>query len=136
MRTVGHRKQPDITFAASAARLAEGARFNDGLGGLPTGCRGFIRKGLYRFKSHADANRHDRDCLAEGMAAIALERALEALRARRPDAIPRPMPSPHADGSPRGAGGTGGIQPACRRSRRSRRNSALPPPPITAARCR
>lgn len=84
MRTIGHRKQPDIAFAASAERLAEGARFNDGLGGLPTGGRGFIRKGLYRFKSHAEANRHDLDCLAEGMAEIALERARWTSSAARP----------------------------------------------------
>lgn len=74
MRTIGHRKEPVITFFASAALLAEGARFNDDLHHLPTGNRGFIRKGLYRFKSHADANRHDLECLVAGMAEIALAR--------------------------------------------------------------
>lgn len=75
MRTIGHRKIPEITFAASATLLAEGARFNDDLHRLPTGDRTFVRKGIYRFKCHADANRHDLDCLTEGMAEIALERA-------------------------------------------------------------
>lgn len=75
MRTIGHRKEHPITFSASAVMLEEGARFNDEIHRLPTGSRTFIRKGLYRFKSHADANRHDLDCLAEGMAEIALERS-------------------------------------------------------------
>lgn len=75
MRTIGHRKKHPITFSASAVMLEEGARFNDEIHRLPTGSRTFIRKGLYRFKSHADANRHDLDCLAEGMAEIALERS-------------------------------------------------------------
>ncbi len=75
MRTVGHRKQPEITFSASAALLIEGARFNDEIHRLPTGNRTFIKKGVYRFKSHEDANRHDLDLLTEGMARIAMERS-------------------------------------------------------------
>lgn len=74
MRTIGRRQEPEITFLPSAALLAEGARFNDDIHHLPTGSRTFIRKGLYRFKSHTEANRHDLDCLAEIMAEIALER--------------------------------------------------------------
>jgi hypothetical protein len=37
MRTIGHRKERPITFSASAALLAEGARFNDEIHRLPTG---------------------------------------------------------------------------------------------------
>lgn len=74
MRTIGHRKEPAVTFSASADLLVEGARFNDDLHRLPTGNRSFIRKGLYRFKSHAEANRHDLECLAAGMAEIAMAR--------------------------------------------------------------
>ncbi len=73
MRTIGLRRAPEITFSASATRLEEGARFNDDLHRLPTGNRTFIRKGLYRFKSHEEANRHDLECLAEAMAEIALK---------------------------------------------------------------
>lgn len=36
---------------------------------------GFIPKGLYRFKTHEEANRFDLDCLAKGMADIALARS-------------------------------------------------------------
>lgn len=75
MRTIGHRCEHPITFAASAALLAEGARFNDEIHRLPTGNRTFIPKGVYRFKSFKEANRQDLDCLVEGMAQIAIERA-------------------------------------------------------------
>lgn len=74
MKTIGHRKAPPITFLASAALLIEGARFNDDLHSLPTGSTTFIPKGLYYFKSHDEANQHWEDCLAAGMAQIALER--------------------------------------------------------------
>jgi len=76
MRTVGHRKERSITFSASADLLAEGGRFNDDIHRLPTGDCTFIPKGVYRFKSHEDANRFDLDCLIRGMAHIAQERAL------------------------------------------------------------
>jgi hypothetical protein len=75
MKTVGHRKTRPITFSASAAALIEGARFNDELHKLPSGGTSFIRKGLYRFKTHEEANRHAERCLAEGMARCALDRA-------------------------------------------------------------
>jgi hypothetical protein len=78
MRTVGQRKVRALSFSADAVLLAEGARFNDELHHLPTGNRTFIRKGVYRFKTHEDANRHDLDCIAAGMAQIALERRRRA----------------------------------------------------------
>jgi hypothetical protein len=75
MRTVGHRKEHPITFLPSATLLVEGARFNDEIHRLPTGSQTFIRKGVYRFKSFEEANRQDLDCLVEGMAQIAMNRA-------------------------------------------------------------
>jgi hypothetical protein len=75
MRTIGHRREHPITFSASAALLKEGARFNDEIHRLPTGNRTFIPKGVYRFKSFEEANRQDLDCLVEGMAQMARERA-------------------------------------------------------------
>jgi hypothetical protein len=74
MRHVGHRQERPISFSASAALLAEGARFNDEIHRLPTGNATFIPKGIFRFKTHADANRHQLDCLVEGMAQAALAR--------------------------------------------------------------
>jgi hypothetical protein len=91
MRTVGHRQPLPISFAASATRLAEGARFNDEIHRLPSGSDSFIPKGVYRFKTHAEANQHQMECIARGMAALArtkdtadrmvLERALAVLNA-------------------------------------------------------
>lgn len=78
MRTIGHRKQRPITFSASAELLAEGARFNDEIHRLPTGNKTFIHKGVFRFKNHEDVNRQQLEKLVEGMAQIALERALKA----------------------------------------------------------
>jgi hypothetical protein len=74
MRTVGRRAERSITFAASAALLAEGARFNDELHRLPTGHTTFIPKGVFHFRTHEEADRHAERCLIEGMARIALER--------------------------------------------------------------
>lgn len=74
MKTIGKRKERPITFSASAELLAEGARFNDEIHRLPTGQTTLIPKGLYRFKSHEEANRHQQDCLIEVMAQTALER--------------------------------------------------------------
>ncbi|BBO19534.1 MAG: hypothetical protein HS112_13560 [Zoogloeaceae bacterium] len=75
MRTIGNRIERPITFSASGALLAEGARFNDDLHRLPTGDRTLIRKGLYRFKSFDEANRHDLDCIVAVMARAAVDRA-------------------------------------------------------------
>lgn len=75
MRTIGQRKELPIGILASGALLAEGARFNDELNCLPTGNTTFIPEGVYRFKTHEEAYRHQLDCLAKGMARIALERA-------------------------------------------------------------
>ena len=80
-----------VSFAASATLLAEGARFNDEIHRLPGGNDSFIPKGVYRFKTHAEANQHQMECIARGMAALArakdiadrmvLERTLAALNA-------------------------------------------------------
>jgi len=75
MRTVGRRKEQPITFSASGALLAEGARFNDELHRLPTGNLTSVPKGVTRFKTHEEANRYDQECLATYMAEIAQERA-------------------------------------------------------------
>lgn len=74
MRVVGHRQPSPISLSASARLLAEGASFNDEIHRLPSGNDSFIPKGIYRFATHAEANRHQQDCLAKGMARIAQER--------------------------------------------------------------
>lgn len=74
MRKVGHRKEQPLSFSASAQLLSEGARFNDAMQGLPTGNTSFIPKGVFRFMSHEEANRHQADCLIQGMARVARAR--------------------------------------------------------------
>ncbi len=71
MRIVGRRQAPVISFAASAKQLEAGARFNDEIHRLPSGDDSFVPKGLYRFATHAEANRHQVECLAVGMANLA-----------------------------------------------------------------
>jgi hypothetical protein len=75
MRTIGHRKEHPISFSASAELLLAGARFNDEIHRLPTGNTSFIPKGVFRFRTHDEANHHQLDCLVAGMAQIALERS-------------------------------------------------------------
>ena len=75
MKTIGHRKERPIGILPSGALLAEGARFNDELQRLPTGDTTLIPKGVYRFKTHKEANQQQEDCLVQGMAKTALERA-------------------------------------------------------------
>ena len=74
MRVIGQRKTPAITFSASAALLVEGAHFNEEIHRLPTGNSTHIPKGIYRFKSLEEANRHQQECLIEGMVRIAMAR--------------------------------------------------------------
>lgn len=73
MRIVGHRKEPAISFSASAALLIEGARFNDETHRLPTGDSSFMPKGVFRFKTHDDANHLQLESLAAGIAHVALK---------------------------------------------------------------
>jgi hypothetical protein len=75
MKTVGSRKERPLSIVASGAILAEGTRFNDEIHRLQTGNSTFEPKGVYRFMTHADANQHQIDCLAQGMAKIAQERS-------------------------------------------------------------
>jgi len=73
MRTVGYRKDRALSFSASAALLIEGARFNDETHRLPTGESSFMPKGVFRFKTHEDANRLQLESLAAGVARVALK---------------------------------------------------------------
>jgi hypothetical protein len=61
-----------VVEQASGLLLAEGARFNEAISRLaPTT---FVPKGVYRFKSHDEANRHELDCLVRGMGLLAAKR--------------------------------------------------------------
>ena len=72
MRQVGSRREAALVERASGLLLAEGARFNEAVSCLaPTT---FVPKGVYRFKSHDEANRHELDCLVRGMGLLAAKR--------------------------------------------------------------
>jgi len=68
MKTVGHRRPRGIARHPSGELLAEGARANEALLSFPAGDAGFIPKGVYYFRTLAEANRHWDECLAKAMA--------------------------------------------------------------------
>ncbi len=69
MKTVGQRREPPITSQASGSLLVEGARFNESMARLSSST--FVPKGVYRYRSHDEANQHALDCLTRGMAQLA-----------------------------------------------------------------
>jgi len=77
MKTVGIRREPQITEQASGDALTAGARFSESLSRLAPST--FIPKGVYRFKSHEAANKHQQDCLARGMGLLAAGRLRERI---------------------------------------------------------
>ncbi len=77
MRFVGTRHPPQIERRANGAALADGARFSESLSHWVPST--FIPKGVYRFKSHQDANKHQQDCLARGMGLLAAKRSRERI---------------------------------------------------------
>lgn len=74
MKTVGKRREPAVSAAASAELLKAGAGLVEAAHSLPGAGSTFIPKGLYRFASLDDADRHRDTCLARGMARLTLER--------------------------------------------------------------
>lgn len=68
MRVIGRRKERPISFSASGDLLAEGARFNDEIHKLPSGNVTCIPKGVFRFKSHEEANEHWLRCVSTAVA--------------------------------------------------------------------
>ncbi len=72
MKRVGRRRETGLASRADGRLLAEGARFNESLAGLARST--FVPKGVFRYRSHEDANRHALDCLARGMGRLARER--------------------------------------------------------------
>ena len=73
MRQVGARRERAIAAKANGLLLAEGARVNEAVSGLSRST--FVPKGVYRYKSHEEANQHEQDCLVRGMGLLAAERA-------------------------------------------------------------
>lgn len=74
MRVIGRRKEQPITFSASGESLAEGARFNDEMHKLPSGATTCIPKGVFRFKTHQEANEHWLACVSNAVAQTTMAR--------------------------------------------------------------
>ncbi len=73
MKTVRTRREPAITSSASGEKLSAGARWNDVMNRrLPGGLTTAIPKGLYRFKTMEEADRHRMECEARRIARAAL----------------------------------------------------------------
>jgi hypothetical protein len=72
MKQIGHRTAPPLQRQADAAPLIAGARFSEALAAL--GPAGIMPKGIYRFRTHEQANQHQAEGLAQGMANLAEQR--------------------------------------------------------------
>ncbi|MDZ7910097.1 MAG: hypothetical protein U5N10_18960 [Gemmobacter sp.] len=69
MRQVGSRKEGQLVIKANGRLLEQGARFNESVSWLSGAA--FVPKGVYRYRSHEEANQHAQDCLVKGMGALA-----------------------------------------------------------------
>lgn len=68
MKVAGRRIQRPIRFHASAELLREGAGFNGEMQKMQsTLC---IPKGVYHYKTHAEANRHWEQCQVDTLVAV------------------------------------------------------------------
>jgi hypothetical protein len=74
MRVVGRRAQLHLTAEASAERLTEGARWNDSLRPLAGGARIALARGVYRYRTHEEADIAWREAIAGGMAELVRRR--------------------------------------------------------------
>lgn len=68
MRIVGRRKGRDITFHADGDLLREGALFNTEMQKMQSVFR--FPRGVFRYTSHEEADRHMMECVANSMAAV------------------------------------------------------------------
>lgn len=73
MKVIGKNTFDALPGKASGDALKQGAAFNEAMQAFfPGGKTGYIPKGLYRFKTHAEANSHQDICLASHMARTSL----------------------------------------------------------------
>lgn len=73
MKHVGVRMEPALSRETSGAALASAVTFSADLTRLAGG-RVPFPKGIFRYKSHEEANEHQAACLAQGMARLVEER--------------------------------------------------------------
>jgi hypothetical protein len=68
MKTIGSHKERPLSLAARGDLLKEGALFNTEIQKLQSSFR--FPKGLYRYKSHEDADRHWTECIVANIVAV------------------------------------------------------------------
>lgn len=68
MRTVGTRKERQLTMHASGKLLLEGAKFNSDMQKIQSTFR--FPKGVYRYMTHEEANAHMTDCVVASVVAV------------------------------------------------------------------
>lgn len=68
MRIIGTRKERPLSLAARGDLLKEGALFNTEMQKLQSSFR--FPKGLYRYQSHEDADRHWTECIVANIVAV------------------------------------------------------------------
>jgi len=74
MKQVGKRLERSMTAVPSGAALASTIAFSSDIAELAGG-RVFFPKGIFRYRSHAEANEHQAACLAVGMAQLSKDRS-------------------------------------------------------------
>jgi len=72
MRVVGKRREREIVLHASGALLREGAHFNSEMQKFQSSL--CFPKGLYHYRTHAEADQHWNECVAATMAALQIAR--------------------------------------------------------------
>ena len=68
MKVVGKRTERNITVHADGALLREGALFNTEMQKMQSTFR--FPRGVFRYKTHEEADRHMMDCVVDSIAAI------------------------------------------------------------------
>ncbi len=68
MKVIGKRKERDISFHASGDLLREGALFNTEIQKLLSTFR--FPRGVFRYRTHEEADRHMSECILDSMVAI------------------------------------------------------------------
>jgi hypothetical protein len=68
MKVVGKRKERNITFHADGELLREGALFNTEMQKLQSTFR--FPRGVFRYKSHEEADRHMMICVVNSVVAV------------------------------------------------------------------
>lgn len=74
MRIVGKLQEPEITFHASGEALLRGLKMVEEMNRISNADTG-IPIGVYRFKSHEEADAHRTEAEANKMARLAMERS-------------------------------------------------------------